>query len=167
MYYSLIHPHLCYGLLLCCHTYKTYVNQIVVLQKRAIRIVSKANWNEHTGPIFKSLGILLLEQLYLFHLGNFMFLQYRCWSPVVTTDFTQNSDIHRYNTRYANLIHVQYRRTALVANSFLNSGPKYWDSLPCYLKEVPNAESFKRLHKRHFKHILATVSSLESVTSVS
>ncbi len=128
-------------------TYKTYVNQIVVLQKRAIRIVSKSNWNDHTGPIFKSLGILQLEQLYLFHSDNFMFSQYRCLSPVVTADFIQNS--YSYNTRYANLIHVQYRRTALVslvANSFLNSGPKYWDSLPCYLKEVPNTESFKWLH---------------------
>ena len=115
-----------------------------------MRIVSKANWNEHTSPVFKSLGILSLEHLYLFlHLENFMLLQYRCWSPVVTIDFIQNSDIHIYNTRYANLIHVQYRRPTLVVNSFLNSGPMYWDSLPCYLKEVPNTESFKRLHKRH------------------
>ncbi len=28
--------------------------------------------------------------------------------------------------------------TALVDNSFLNSGPKYQDSLPSHLKEVPN-----------------------------
>ncbi len=67
------------------------------MQKRAIsnmRIVSKANWNEHNSPIFKDLGILPLEQLYLFHLGSFMFLQhvqYRCWSLVVTIDFVQNS----------------------------------------------------------------------------
>ena len=83
LFYSLIHLHLCYLLQLWGYTYKTYVNQIVVLQQRAIRIVSKSNWNEHTGRIFKSLGILPLEQLYLFHLGNCVFSQYRCLSPVV------------------------------------------------------------------------------------
>ncbi len=129
---------------------KTYVNQIVVIQKRATRIVSILNWNEHPSPIFKKLGITPLEELFLFHLGSLVFLQYRCWSPAVTVDFIQNFDIHRYNPRYANLINVQYRITALVATSFLNSGPKYYDSGLCYLKEAQTAL------KCYIKHFIST-----------
>ncbi len=52
-----------------------------------------------------------------------MFLQYR-WSPNVTVDFILKTDVHRYNTGYANQIHVQNSRTALTANSFLNFWPQ-------------------------------------------
>ncbi len=77
--YSLIHPNVCHGLLLA------------VLQKSAtcIRLISKENWNQHTSPIFKEVGIRPLDQLYLYYLGNFMFLQYKCWSELRYTQITQ------------------------------------------------------------------------------
>ena len=50
---------------------------------------------------------------------------------------------------------MQYRRTALVSNSFLNAGPRYWDSLPDNMKEVHSIDHFKYLHK---KYIVRTMS---------
>ena len=60
LYYALVYPHLSYGILLWGSTYKTYIDQLVVLQKRAIRIVADSNWIEHTPPIFKRLDLEVL-----------------------------------------------------------------------------------------------------------
>ncbi len=39
--------------------------------------------------------------------------------------------------------------------SFLNAGPRYWDSLPDNMKEVHNKDHFQYLHK---KYIVRTMS---------
>ena len=58
LYYSLVYSHLNYGTLLWGSTYKTYFDQLAVLQKRTIRIVADWNWIEHIPPMFKSLEVL-------------------------------------------------------------------------------------------------------------
>ncbi len=60
LYYALVYPHLSYELLPWGSPYKTYIDQLVVLQKRAIRIVADSNWIEHTPPIFKRLDLEVL-----------------------------------------------------------------------------------------------------------
>ena len=53
VYNTLMLPHLSY----CCeiwgNTYGSRINDIVILQKRAMRIVGKVWFNDHTSPIFK------------------------------------------------------------------------------------------------------------------
>ena len=47
-----------------------------MLQKRAIRTISKSPFDAHTGPIFKELNILSLHNIYLGQIGKIMF-QYK------------------------------------------------------------------------------------------
>ena len=89
-------------------------------------------------------------------MGNFMFSQYIGLSLYQIPHLcVQNSDIHSHYTRYASHTHVHYRSTALVSNSFLNVGLRYWDSLPDNMKEVHSKDHFKNLHT---KHIVRTMS---------
>ena len=39
-----------------------------------VRIINKEKFDAHTDPIFKELKILKLDDIYLFHLGKFMYL---------------------------------------------------------------------------------------------
>ncbi len=94
--------------------------------------------------------------MYTYALGNIMFSQYiSLYSYQIPHLFVQNTDIHSHCTRHASHSHMQCRRTSLVSNSFLNAGPRYWDSLPENIKEVQTKDHFKYLHK---KHIVRTMS---------
>ena len=53
LYNSLILPYINY----CCQVWgnssKYLINKLIILQKRAIRIVSKSMYSSHTAPLFK------------------------------------------------------------------------------------------------------------------
>ena len=51
IYKSLIHPYLTYGLAAWGQTCKTYLNKILILQKRALRLLYLAGWHDHAIPL--------------------------------------------------------------------------------------------------------------------
>ena len=65
LYYALIHPHLLYCINILSCTSKSNLLLIQKMQKKAIRIITKAKINEHTSPLFKLCKILPFEQLCL------------------------------------------------------------------------------------------------------
>ena len=58
LYYSLILPHLQYCVLLWSNTYTIHLKKIKILQKRAIRIITKSQYTSHTDPLFSKLKLL-------------------------------------------------------------------------------------------------------------
>jgi hypothetical protein len=63
LYFALIHSHLMYcPIIMSCLNEKNKL-QIFKVQKKAIRLISKSNYNAHTGPIFKSLRILPYDKI--------------------------------------------------------------------------------------------------------
>ena len=58
LYFSLIHPHITYGILAWGSANKSYLQRTNILHKRAIRMISKSHYNSHTEPIYKKLNIL-------------------------------------------------------------------------------------------------------------
>ncbi len=90
LYYSLVYPHFTYGILLWCTTYRTYLNQIQLLQK-AICIVANANkWIEHTMPLLKQFHILPLVNTYDYLLGNFMYRQINRFKLIASFYYSRN-----------------------------------------------------------------------------
>ena len=73
LYNSMILPYLYYCNLAWAGTYKSNLQRIVTLQKRALRIVSNSTYIAHTGPIFKELKLLKFHDIHSFQLGTFMF----------------------------------------------------------------------------------------------
>ena len=55
IYYSLFHSHMSYGICLYGFVDSQYTSKITLIQKRAIRIISKTPFNAHTEPLFKDL----------------------------------------------------------------------------------------------------------------
>ena len=73
LYYAYFNSHIMYNLLIWGSTYTTYLQPIRVLQKKCIRIVAGANWYEHAMPLALDLGLLLLDDLYIYCVSTFMF----------------------------------------------------------------------------------------------
>ena len=53
----------------------TQYNKLFLLKKRAVRIISKAGYLDHTTPLFTNLNLLKLTNTYYLNLGKFMFKQ--------------------------------------------------------------------------------------------
>ena len=102
LYNSMVFPYLYYCNLAWGGTYETNLQRIVILQKRALRIVNNSTYDAHTGPIFKKLiQTLKFHDIHLFQLGFFMFSFQNFTLPSKFNNlFIMNSQI-QYNTRNA------------------------------------------------------------------
>ena len=107
LYYSFVHPYLSYCVEFWGNTNTTYINPLIKLQKRAVRIITGANQLCSTDGIFKMLKIIPLAKLHT--LAVFLFL-YKVVNTVVPSTissmFVFNRDVHDHDTRQANNIHV-------------------------------------------------------------
>ena len=64
VYYSLIHPHLTYGLRLWGNALQKYITKLEILQKKAVRAITCSKYNTPSSPLFKQLNILKLKDLH-------------------------------------------------------------------------------------------------------
>jgi hypothetical protein len=60
LYFSLFHSHLLYCTNILNCTSQSKLNRISILQRKAIRIITKSAYNEHTAPLFLRQGFYLL-----------------------------------------------------------------------------------------------------------
>ena len=64
LYYTLFYPYLQYCNAVWGMANKTTTKSLILLQKRVIRLISKSNWNDHTSPLFNSLKVLKVHDIY-------------------------------------------------------------------------------------------------------
>jgi hypothetical protein len=72
LYHALFNSHLWYCTNIFSCTSQSNLNRIMVLQKKAIRIVTNSNYNAHTANIFSSLNLLPFDKLVKFRQLIFM-----------------------------------------------------------------------------------------------
>ena len=106
LYNSLILPYLFYCNLVLGSTYKSNLQRLVILQKRALRIINKSKRDAHTDPILKKHKLLKCHDIHSFQLGVFMFLFINSALPTKFHKFLRNNQIHSYNTRNACSFHL-------------------------------------------------------------
>ena len=102
LYYSLFHSHMCYGICLYGLAESKYLSKIILIQKRAIRILSKSPFNAHTEPLFKNLRILNFSKTLESQLSVLMWQHDHGELPNCFNRFFKRvNEIHEHNTRAA------------------------------------------------------------------
>ena len=130
MYYSFIYPYFNYCIHVWGPTYDKYLNKVLLLQKRALRIISGADRLAHTKPLFATLKILDIHSLYSYNIGLMMYKYHHGNLPkIFNRFFVKNSEIHNHSTRQANLLHIQPFRTELGKRSFRTKAAKLWNDI--------------------------------------
>jgi hypothetical protein len=151
LYYAMIHPHLLYCINIVSCTSQTNINRILLLQKKAIRIISKEKYNSHTNPIFKKLGILpynlLIKQANL----NLMHsIEYKYAQNSLIEQFPKNlSRDTNHELRNANDFIVPFARTESFKKIPLFSLPKIWNEEIGDLRLQHNKITFQIALKDH------------------
>ena len=130
---------------------KTALKPLITLQKRAIRNITKSQYNVNTAPLFKKLNILKLQELYSVQLNLLMYKhKNNALPPKIQKMFTRNTDVYKHNTRQIQATHINHRRLKCVSDSFICAGPRSWLNLPTQIKECRTEQSFKTNLKKLF-----------------
>ena len=56
LYYSMIHPHLLYGIVIWGSTFKTYLGKLSILQNKSSRILAGGNWLDNATQYYAKLN---------------------------------------------------------------------------------------------------------------
>ena len=127
---------------------KSNLSRIIILQKKAIRILSKVNFDSHTDPHV----ILTFQNIYFSQIGNFMFCFSKGLLPNSFSDmFKLSNQIHSYNTRNSNIFFISHSRTNIRQFSIRFRGPKFFNSLPF---DIANCKSIGFFNKKLKKFLL-------------
>ena len=77
VYYSLIYSHIIYAIEVWGSTFKTELNKILILQKRALRLMTFSDLYPETpgpsNPIFSKLNMLKVSDIHKYQVLKFVF----------------------------------------------------------------------------------------------
>ena len=148
LYYTLVYPYLSYCSIVWTSTYPTNLNRIYLLQKQAMRAITKSNYLAHSAPLFSRLKVLDIYQINSLHIGKFMYKYQNRLLPSVFLDlFQTGNQIHKYNTRSASELRPLKCRTNIKQSTILFQGPKIWNALPNSLTTSNSFFSFSKNFK--------------------
>ncbi len=106
-YYAFFQSIIRYGLIIWGNGSK--ISDILILQKKAILVITKSETLEHCRPLFIKLQLLTVINLYIFDLVSYMLK--------TVESQTLSSDVHNYNTRNKNCIAIAQCRLSKTQQS--------------------------------------------------
>jgi len=150
LYYTLIHPYLNYGTLLWGSAAQNSLKRIETLQNKALRNITKSNYNDSVLPLYEATQITPQHKLYKIHLAKLMYQHKNNLLPKpLQALYTPNTETHEHNTRHRHDPHIIRHRTHLVSKTFIHKAPEFWYTLPDTVKEATSIHSFKNRVLRH------------------
>ena len=151
IYYSIVFPFLIYGVLIWGNTYKSNIYPLVILQKKAIRIITFSHFQSHTSPLFKKFNLLKLPDIVYLYTAVFMHQFHKGNLPEKFNNyFTLVSNQHSYNTRLASkaTFILPLVRTNYGLFNIRFCGPKVWNSIEESLKSLSKFSFKKKLKQQ-------------------
>ena len=145
LYRSLISPYLLYGLTV------RHLNQILVLQKRALRLIYFAPYRTSAVSLFVSSGCLPIGLLYFKAVSILMHDVLNNLSPRnISNLFSSVNVIHTYSTRFSSAgnLYTKYSRLTHQIKSFSRRGVMIWNSIPQDLRKL--SKSCFKNKMRHY-----------------
>ena len=147
LYNTLILPYISYCNILWATT-KGLTNNVLLLQKKAMRICTQSGFRDHTNPLFLKLHCLKVDDIHLLQTAIFMFRYNAGLLPESFSSMFQiNAKVHSHFTRQVSHIHLNNPLTALAHKSIRHSGPDIWNSLPQRVRDLQKMHSFKKAIK--------------------
>ena len=135
LYYSFIHSHLLYGLVVWRLTFPTYLNRLAALQNKAIRVIVGCNYyNDSATPLYLEFEVLKLVELYKLEVAK---LVYDCIHNNIpyslSNMFIKTSQISARTTRSSintNNLYIPRYRTNKLQRSIRCQRVKICNSIP-------------------------------------
>ena len=144
IYYSLIYPYLIYCNVVWGGACITHVNRVLVLQKRAVRIVHGVAYLVHTNDLFINSDLLKIYEIHRYSCCISAFKNMKQYiRPLDGLLITRNCRNH----------HVEFQRLTMSQRCTTYSVPAFFNALPTCIKSKHCLSSFKRTLKNYLTNI--------------
>ena len=155
LYNTFVLPYFNYCNIIWCSTCPTYLKNIIVTQKRALKIALNVDKKTSSEVVFSQAKALSLRAINNVQTGIFMFKYFSHLLPF-SYDFQCffNCEIHSHFTRSAFNVHTTRPSTNKFKFSLSIRGPKLWNSLPSEIKYLSSLLSVKKSLKLYFSNAL-------------
>ena len=149
LYNSLIYPYISY----CIHVWgnapNCYISGLIVLQKKAVRIVSGVPPRTHTKPLFEDMNILTISQIFNYSLGMFMYkVVNHMMPPLFNHLFISTSNVHEHHTRQSDRLYVPLCPTTRSQRGIRYQGTSIWNLLSRKFDVSCKISTFKKYLKK-------------------
>ena len=134
--------------------YTTHANvtRLVKLQKRAARIILKADFLTPSEQLFKKLNWLTFPKRVKYHTCLMVYIGINGSAPeYISSMLTYVSEKYERHTRSTAiyLLHIPKFHTSFFDRAFSFQGPKLWNSLPADIRNSPTVNRFKSALERY------------------
>ena len=147
-------PYLSYGICVWGRAPKSYISKLLVLQKRALRLIYFAPVDTHAFPLFIKSKILPVNMIYFDTVANLM---HDIWkglaSSPISALFTKSNEIHGYNTRHAakgNYIRKEVK-LEIFRRSFSRTGAMLWNQISPNCRDISKLTFKKKIRQFLFQ----------------
>ena len=145
LYYAFVYPYLLYNAIIWGTATKTVLGPLILLQKRAIRLVHNLKYRDSTTNVFKEFKYLKVDELHTYMTSLFMYKFVKKQLPVIFDGyFISNPMIHYYSTRQADHFHVPIFKTTLGNTSIKKKGVFIWHEVHTIYLQVDTYYVFKQ-----------------------
>jgi hypothetical protein len=156
LYCSLINSNLNY----CLLTWGFESQRLSKLQKKIIRITSCSKYNAHTEPLFKSLKLLKLTDMFTLNVLKFYYKFKRGQLPSFFQSYAimPQSDVHAHATRHHSHIRTQVTRTRLAQKCLRHTLPSVINNTPNHITSKIDTHSYQGFSTYVKKHLIDSYS---------
>jgi len=143
VYHAIVLPYLSYCNVIWGGTAKCHLDKLLILQKRAVRIVSNAGYRDHTEPLFKSESLLNIYKLYKFMCCLYVFKK--------RDNYQLAHNV--YDTRNSYSMLVTFQRLTTCKKSIYYSAPPIFNTIPTERTSILSLNKFKSELKNYLIHV--------------
>ena len=139
LYYSIVYPHILYGIILWGSTYTSHLKKLQLLQNKAVRAICSLNWREHATPCFDRLSILKVRDVAKMEMAKFVHKSInRSLPKYFQTYFHKVSLAHKRSTRSSSSdnLAIPLFRASRAQRSIKYQGSKVWNWIPTAIQRL-------------------------------
>ena len=152
LYQSFIFPYLIYCVEIWGNTSDIYLQPLIKLQKKIVRVITFSEYLAHTKELFLHLDILPFTKLVTHRIGMQMFKYHINDIPqALQILFTHNYQFHSYNTRNKHKLRSVHGKHQYMYCNFRFVGIKIWNYITDHLNVNVSLVSFKKSLKKHIQ----------------
>ena len=154
LYDAFIFSRLNYGVeLYANNNTQGQLNTVMITQNKILKILQFKKRNAKTNELYKEFEVLKLQDLHMFNiccLVHKVINNREILPQAINTLFTQNSQVHDYDTRQKEELHPNNINTrGFGAKTISHQGRILWNQLPQNIKDEKSSKVFKRKLKAH------------------
>ena len=132
------------------NTYRSKLQPLYLLQKRAIRICTHSHRLAHTKDLFVKLNVLTVFNINDYQCAVLIFKHEKNILHIsISCMIKKNSNLHNYNTRNKDKYHLYPATKNYTLQSFRHYAPVVWNNLPTEIRSCKTLNLFKQKLKKY------------------